>query len=63
MKWPKYNLTYSTRDQLQSLALKAGERKHQPDLLLEKTKLEKFMKLMVYNLFTENVNKFSIMLN
>ena len=28
MKLPKYNLAYNTRDQLQSLATNASERKH-----------------------------------
>ena len=27
MKLPKYNLAYNTRDQLQSMAINAGERK------------------------------------
>ena len=35
MKLPKYNLAYNTQDQLQSLAINAGERKHRYFNLLE----------------------------
>ena len=35
MKLPKYNLAYNTRDQLQSLAINAGEKKHEVNLPFE----------------------------
>ena len=35
MKLPKYNLAYSTRAQLQLLAINAGERKHDIVLVIE----------------------------